>query len=98
MGLNGQKLLNAPLVIQMTCAERNRAANATMGGAIGFGIQDVGGPLRICVSNLHPHITDDMLSDIFGPFGKVYRCMVVKDQSGVSKGHGFVHVLFFICF
>lgn len=28
MGLSGQKLLGAPLIIQMTCAERNRAANA----------------------------------------------------------------------
>lgn len=94
MGLNGQKLLNAPLVIQMTCAERNRAANATMGGAIGFGIQDISGPLKICVSNLHHHITDDMLSDIFGPFGKVDRCMIVKDKSGISKGYGFIHVNF----
>lgn len=71
MGLNGQRLLNAPLVIQMTCAERNRIANGTVGGAIGLGIPDSVGPLKMCVSNLHLHITDEMLSAIFEPFGKV---------------------------
>lgn len=32
--------LGAPLVIQRTCAERNRAAaaSATVGGALGFGL------------------------------------------------------------
>ncbi|PIO53324.1 hypothetical protein TELCIR_25343, partial [Teladorsagia circumcincta] len=37
LALSGQKLLGAPLVIQRTCAERNRAANATIGTSLGFG-------------------------------------------------------------
>jgi hypothetical protein len=42
-----------------------------MGGAIGFGLTNSVGPLKLQVSNLHPHINDDMLSAIFEPFGKV---------------------------
>lgn len=37
MGLNGQKLNGAPLIIQMTCAERNRAASAVASAtSLGF--------------------------------------------------------------
>ncbi|KAI1709013.1 RNA recognition motif domain-containing protein [Ditylenchus destructor] len=90
MGLNGQKLLGCPLVIQMTCAERNRAAASTMGGAIGLGLTNSVGPLKLCVSNLHPHITDDMLSAIFEPFGKIDRCKIERDSTASSKGFGYV--------
>lgn len=71
MGLNGHKLRGAPLVIQQTCAERNRQANGTVGSAIGFGPAASGGPLKLCVNNLHPSIDDDMLINIFEPFGRV---------------------------
>uniref|UniRef100_A0A915E670 RRM domain-containing protein n=1 Tax=Ditylenchus dipsaci TaxID=166011 RepID=A0A915E670_9BILA len=90
MGLNGQKLVGCPLVIQMTCAERNRVANSTMGGAIGFGLSNSVGPLKICISNLHSHINDDMLSAIFEPFGKIEKCSIERDSTGSSKGIGFV--------
>lgn len=71
MGLNGTKVRGAPLVIQQTCAERNRLANGTVGSAIGFGSNAVGGPLKLCVNNLHPSINSDMLRDVFDPFGRV---------------------------
>jgi RNA-binding protein 39 len=72
MGLNGQKLLGCPLVIQQTCSERNRQANGTVGSAIGLGPTAVrGGPLKLCINNLHPSITQDMLKSIFDAFGRV---------------------------
>ncbi|KAH7730621.1 splicing factor [Aphelenchoides avenae] len=88
LGLNNQKLLGAPLVIQQTCAERNRQAAATVGGAIGFGPSTTG-PLKLRVSNLHPDITDDMLAAIFEPFGRVERCQV-SVSGGRSQEFGFV--------
>src|SRR4051812_24725747 len=89
MGLNGQKLLGAPLIIQMTCAERNRIANASVSSTIGLGMTSTTGPVKLCVSNLHVNITDDMLCAIFDPFGKVERCEIAK-EGGTSKGYGYV--------
>lgn len=72
LALNGQRLLGAPLVIQPTCAERNRAAhNATVGSALGFGNINAHGPVKLNVANLHPSIDDRMLRGIFEAFGKV---------------------------
>lgn len=72
LALNGQKLRGVPLVIQQTMAERNRLAN-TVGSAIGFGPAAVGGSLKLCVNNLHPSITSEMLLAVFEPFGRVRR-------------------------
>ncbi|VDO77056.1 unnamed protein product [Onchocerca flexuosa] len=72
LALNGQKLLGAPLVIQPTLAERNRAANNTVGGTLGFGPTNTTGPLKLYVGQLHTSITEDMLGRIFDPFGKVH--------------------------
>lgn len=94
MGLNGQKLCGVPLVIQMTCAERNRLANASVAGTIGLGLADTNGPLKFCISNLHPHITDDMLAAILEPFGRLDRCEVMRDGVKVSKGYAMVWVCF----
>ena len=80
LGLHGQKLRNAPLVIQPTCAERNRLAASTVGSAIGFGPTQQTGPLKLRVSNLHPSITNDMLTAIFEPFGRVSERFVKKKK------------------
>uniref|UniRef100_A0A158R3S7 RNA-binding protein 39 n=1 Tax=Syphacia muris TaxID=451379 RepID=A0A158R3S7_9BILA len=90
LALNGQKLLGAPLVIQQTLAERNRAANNTVGGSLGFGPTNTTGPLKLYVGNLHPSITEDMLGRIFDPFGKIDHLEVATDLSGVSKGYAYV--------
>ncbi|KAI6212147.1 hypothetical protein M3Y96_00509500 [Aphelenchoides besseyi] len=86
LALNGQKLRNAPLVIQQTCAERNRLASGTVGSAIGFGPSAVGGPLKLRINNLHPSITSDMLSQIFEPFGRIESC----DMDSQLQGIGYV--------
>jgi len=90
LALNGQNLLGAPLVIQQTCAERNRLANGTVGGNIGLGPMSENGNLRLCISQLHTSITHSMLMGIFEPFGKIDGCEVVKDRNGVSRGFGYV--------
>lgn len=64
LGLHGQKLKNCPMNIQPTHAEKNRAAMAAAGA-----IQK--GPMRLYVGSLHFNITEEMLKDIFEPFGKV---------------------------
>ncbi|RCN52409.1 RNA-binding protein 39 domain protein [Ancylostoma caninum] len=90
LALSGQKLLGAPLVIQRTCAERNRAANATIGTTLGFGPAPSKGPCKLHVSHLHPNITESMLDGIFDAFGRVEKIEVVKDPAGNSMGYGFV--------
>lgn len=90
LALNGQKLLGAPLVIQPTLAERNRAANNTVGGSLGFGPANTTGPLKLYVGQLHTSITEEMLGKIFDPFGKIESLEILTDLSGVSKGYAYV--------
>lgn len=88
LALNGQKLLGAPLVIQRTCAERNRAANATatVGSALGFGPAPNKGPCKLQLSNVHPEITESMLDSIFAAFGRLDGIKIQKDSAGTSTG------------
>ncbi|PAV80654.1 hypothetical protein WR25_22874 [Diploscapter pachys] len=92
IALQGQRLLGAPLVIQRTCAERNRAANAaaTVGMNLGFGPAPSKGPCKVKVENLHPKITDKMLSEVFNPFGRLEKCEVDTDRNGDGKGTALV--------
>ena len=87
LGLNKQRLLGAPLIIQPSGAERNRQAAQTLGGALGFSTTfNNAGPMKLVVENLHPDITDKMLLDIFEPFGKVSLCRVARDDRRQSRG------------
>lgn len=63
-------------MIQPTLAERNRAANNTVGGTLGFGPANTSGPMKLYVGQLHTSITEDMLGRIFDPFGKVRRITI----------------------
>uniref|UniRef100_A0A7E4V3K1 RRM domain-containing protein n=1 Tax=Panagrellus redivivus TaxID=6233 RepID=A0A7E4V3K1_PANRE len=87
LGLNKQRLLGAPLIIQHSGAERNRQAAQTLGGALGFSSSfNSTGPMNLIVENLHPDINNKMLLEIFDPFGKVTLCEVVKDKDRNSLG------------
>ncbi|CAI4224382.1 unnamed protein product [Auanema sp. JU1783] len=88
LALHGQKLLGAPLVIQRTCAERNRAANATatVGSALGFGPANSKGPCKLQIVNLHPNISESMLESVFEPFGHLQHCRIRKEAGGVGVG------------
>lgn len=66
MGLSGKKLLGIPIIVQLTQAEKNRAAASAMNIQRG----NVG-PMRLYVGSLHFNVTEEMLKGIFEPFGKV---------------------------
>lgn len=66
MGLSGKKLLGIPINVQLTQAEKNRAAASAMTVQRG-----VVGPMRLYVGSLHFNVTEEMLKGIFEPFGKV---------------------------
>ena len=81
LGLNGQKLLGVPVIVQPSQAEKNRVA--TYGTDTGLGAGHLGqsnasmlagavnkGPMRLYVGSLHFNITEEMLKGIFEPFGK----------------------------
>ena len=80
LGLNGQKLLGVPVIVQPSQAEKNRVTtygadsglNATLGhpgSSLASGMSNKG-PMRLYVGSLHFNITEDMLRGIFEPFGK----------------------------
>uniref|UniRef100_A0A8R1I2I2 RRM domain-containing protein n=2 Tax=Caenorhabditis japonica TaxID=281687 RepID=A0A8R1I2I2_CAEJA len=90
LALNGQKLMKAPLQIQRTCAERNRAANATMASSLGFVAAGAKGPARVLLENLHPKIDEKMLREIFESFGRIDRLEVETESNGDSKETGII--------
>jgi len=88
MGLNGQKLLGVPIMVQQSQAEKNRLAGQT-----GMGMLKTPntGPMRLYVGSLHFNITEEMLKGIFEPFGRIEHINLVMDQETQrSKGFGFV--------
>lgn len=86
MGYTSKKLLGVPIIVQLTQAEKNRAAASAMSSQRG----NVG-PMRLYVGSLHFNITEEMLKGIFEPFGKIDKIELLKDtETGRSKGYGFV--------
>lgn len=81
MGLNGQKLMGVPILIQPSQAEKNRAAQAANAGVVQRGNT---GPMKLYVGSLHFNITEDMLKGIFEPFGKV------------REGSVLVYIIYFV--
>lgn len=45
---------------------------------------------NVFVKNLDTAVTDEQLSDMFGKFGLVKSCTVMRDGEGASKGFGFI--------
>ena len=86
LGLHGQKLKNCPMIIQPTHAEKNRAAMAAAAGAVAQK-----GPMRLYVGSLHFNITEDMLQEIFEPFGKIDSLQLMMDtETARSRGYAFI--------
>ena len=50
------------------------------------------GPKKLYVGSLHYNINEAMLKAIFEPFGAVEKIQIMKDETGLSKGYGFVEV------
>lgn len=86
MGLNNQKLMGVPIIVQPSQAEKNRAAQTNQTLQKGST-----GPMRLYVGSLHYNITEEMLRGIFEPFGKIDNIQLMMDsETGRSKGYGFI--------
>ncbi|TKA73572.1 hypothetical protein B0A55_07912 [Friedmanniomyces simplex] len=85
--LTGQKLLEIPIIAQLTEAEKNRQARNPEGTAT----QSNGIPFhRLYVGNIHFSITEEDLKNVFEPFGELEFVQLQKEEQGRSKGYGFV--------
>ncbi|KAL5612024.1 hypothetical protein BROUX41_000413 [Berkeleyomyces rouxiae] len=84
--LTGQKLLGIPIIVQVTEAEKNRQARNTEPGnhpnSIPFH--------RLYVGNIHFNVTEQDLQTVFEPFGDLEFVQLQKDDTGRSRGYGFV--------
>ena len=76
LGLNGQKLLGIPVIVQPSQAEKNRTAQ--MNERL-INKTDKG-PMRLYVGSLHFNITEEMLRGIFEPFGRIQSISLMLDQ------------------
>ena len=47
---------------------------------------------RVFVGNLHAHVTDQELSDVFAPYGGVRKAEVVRGRGGRGRGFGYVEL------
>ncbi|KAI0161267.1 hypothetical protein GGR57DRAFT_454150 [Xylariaceae sp. FL1272] len=84
--LTGQKLVGIPVIVQLTEAEKNRQVRNTDGSAQGNSV-----PFhRLYVGNIHFSITEQDLQNVFEPFGELEFVQLQKDDTGRSRGYGFV--------
>ncbi|OAA69718.1 Splicing factor, CC1-like protein [Cordyceps fumosorosea ARSEF 2679] len=85
--LTGQKLLGIPVIVQVTEAEKNRQARNTEAG----GAHPNHVPFhRLYVGNIHFNVTEQDLQAVFDPFGELEFVQLQKDETGRSRGYGFV--------
>lgn len=85
--LTGQKLLGIPIIAQLTEAEKNRQArnpDAASGHSTSAPFH------RLYVGNIHFSITENDLQNVFEPFGELEFVQLQKDETGRSRGYGFV--------
>jgi RNA-binding protein 39 len=85
--LTGQRLLGIPIIAQLTEAEKNRqarvnAAETNTANQVPFH--------RLYVGNIHFSITESDLQNVFEPFGELEFVQLQKEESGRSRGYGFV--------
>ncbi|GIY50227.1 hypothetical protein CDAR_319091 [Caerostris darwini] len=86
LALNETELMGYKIQIQLSQAEKNRAAASASSV-----VRGTPGPMRLYVGSLHFNITEDMLRGIFEPFGKIERIELIKDtETNRSKGYGFI--------
>lgn len=85
--LTGQKLLGIPVIVQLTEAEKNRQVRNTESS----GHHPNSIPFhRLYVGNIHFSITEQDLQNVFEPFGELEFVQLQKDDTGRSRGYGFV--------
>ncbi|KAL4939742.1 hypothetical protein BDV06DRAFT_214052 [Aspergillus oleicola] len=85
--LTGQKLLGIPIIAQLTEAEKNRQARSTEASS---GNKHSAPFHRLYVGNIHFSIDENDLQSVFEPFGELEFVQLQKDETGRSRGYGFV--------
>lgn len=86
--LTGQKLLGIPIIAQLTEAEKNRQTRNPE--APTSGNQNSIPFHRLYVGNIHFSINENDLRNVFEPFGELDFVQLQKDETGRSRGYGFV--------
>ncbi|KAB2094928.1 hypothetical protein ERO13_A01G002100v2 [Gossypium hirsutum] len=89
IALSGQPLIGQPVMVKPSEAEKNLVQSTTSASAGQTGPYAAGGR-KLYVGNLHFNITEDQLRQVFEPFGSVELVQLPLDETGHSKGFGFV--------
>jgi RNA-binding protein 39 len=88
IALSGTPLRGVPIMVKFSEAEKNIAAQQERL----IQTQANSGPLRLYVGNLHSHVSEKNLEEIFSPFGPVDSVNLHKDPAtGQPKGFAFVN-------
>ncbi|KAL0917628.1 hypothetical protein M5K25_012703 [Dendrobium thyrsiflorum] len=85
IALSGHQLLGQPVMVKPSEAEKNLVQSNTT-GSLG-----AAGARKIYVGNLHFNITEDLLRQVFEPFGHVELVQLPLDpETGHCRGYGFI--------
>ncbi|QIW96175.1 hypothetical protein AMS68_001693 [Peltaster fructicola] len=87
--LTGKKLMDVPIIVSLSEAEKNRVARETNRGPTQHG-QPI---KRLYVGNIDFSIDEEVLRAVFQEFGPVEKVEIHRDEHGRSKGYGFVDFL-----
>ena len=87
--MTGQKLLNIPIIVQLTEADKNRQPKNT-GNGEGNSNPNAPPQTRLYVGNIHFSIDEGDFESIFDPFGEIEGFALQRDDSGRSRGFGFI--------
>lgn len=87
LSLTGRQLAGIPIIVSPTESDKNhqaktKPAQATLSNGAPFH--------RLYVGNIHFSITEQDLRTVFEPFGELEFTQLQKDETGRSKGYGFV--------
>lgn len=85
LSLSGRNLMGYPISVQLTQAEKNRAAQQSHQS-----YQQMHKPMKLYVSNIHPKVTEEDIRPVFSAFGEIVTLEIKCDHRGKSKGYGFV--------
>lgn len=84
LALNGIAFKGQPLLVQASMAEKNRLAQAAKNAQAANEMMGLGAaaePTKLMVSELHPHIAEADVREVFAPFGELAEVTLMKDPA-----------------
>lgn len=84
LALNGIAFKGQPLLVQASMAEKNRLAQAAKNAQAANEMMGLGAPAeptKLMVSELHPHIAEADVREVFAPFGELAEVALMKDPA-----------------